>query len=203
MKKKSKVQDPFEAPKKYPDDQFDQVWQVMKETYETERHFNNLETQYRILASQWLLGAFAGIGFVFVSDPILSFDKLWLVVGICIISSAGIFQLWRMDIIIYQRLLHAAFAVGLELEEEFSFLPKIKTRMKDSVPEKNVTHVLFYYYYMSIVFFTLVAIIVCIYLLNQKLAGWILAAGAVVVIGGLIYLHRHMLVNSKENTQNL
>ncbi len=97
-------------------DEFQRVWEVMKETYETERHFNNLETQYRILASQWLLGAFAGIGFIFISDPKLSFDKLWLIVVICIISMVGIFQLWRMDIIIYQRLLHATFEVGIELE---------------------------------------------------------------------------------------
>ncbi len=183
-------------------EEFQRVWEVMKETYETERHFNNLETQYRILASQWLLGAFAGIGFVFVSDPKLSFDKLWLVVAICIISMVGIFQLWRMDIIIYQRLLHATFAVGIELEAEYQFLPPIKTRMKNSVPGKSVTHVLFYYYYISIVFFSLVGSGVSIYLLNSGTLFWIPAIITIAVIGFLTVLHRYMSIKSKENAQN-
>ena len=183
-------------------DEFQRVWEVMKETYETERHFNILETQYRILASQWLLGAFAGIGFVITSDPRLSFDKLWLVAAICIISMVGIFQLWRMDIIIYQKLLHATFAVGIELEAEYSFLPKIKTRMKDSVPGKSVTYVLFYYYYVSIMFFSLVGLGVSIYLLNSKIQPWGLVIIAIAVIGFLVVLRNHMLVKSKENAQN-
>ena len=139
---------------------------------------------------------------MFVSDPKLSFDKLWLVVAICIVSMIGIFQLWRMDIIIYQRLLHATFAVGLEMEKEYEFLPKIKTRMKDSVPKKSVTSVLFYYYYISIVFFSLAGLGATIYLLKEKIMFWQLAFLAAIVFGLLILLHWYMLVKSKENAQN-
>ena len=48
------------------------AWDVLKELGESERHFNNLETEYRKLASIWLLAGFAGIGFVLKSDPDLS-----------------------------------------------------------------------------------------------------------------------------------
>jgi hypothetical protein len=187
--------------KKIDNESFHRVWEVMKETYEEERHFNNLETQYRILASQWLLGAFAAIGFVVVSNPTLSFNKLWLVVAISIISGVGIFQLWRMDIIIYQRLLGAVFNEGIELEKKFDFLPKIKTRMKKSVPKENVTDVLFYYYYISIVFFAVVALGVSIYLLNEKIVTGILIAAPCVLIFLLIWLNNFMRNHSKERNQ--
>jgi hypothetical protein len=180
------------------DPYFQRVWSIMKETYESERHFNNLETQYRILASQWLLGAFAAIGFVFISDLHLPFDKLWLVVAICVISGVGIFQLWRMDIVIYQRLLGAVFNIGLELEEKFKFLPKIKNRMKDSVPNKNVTDVLFYYYYITILFFALVGLAATFYLLKEKITTAILVSALVVSIILLGLLHRYMCKGSKE-----
>lgn len=184
-------------------EEFQRVWEVMKVTYETERHFNDLETQYRILASQWLLGAFAGMGFIIVSDPKLTFDKLWLVVAICVISMVGIFQLWRMDILIYQRLLHASFAVGVEMEAEYSFLPKIKTRMKDLVPGKSASHVLFYYYFISILIFSLVGTGITIYLLMPIKLFWAIVILVFPVIMLLILLHSYMLAKSKENTQNL
>jgi membrane protein YdbS with pleckstrin-like domain len=183
-------------------EEFQRVWEVMKETYKTERHFNELETQYRILASQWLLGAFAGIGFVIVSDPKLSFDKLWLVVAICLISIVGIYQLWRMDIVIYHKLLHATFEVGLELEAEYQFLPKIKTRMKNSVPGKSASNVLFYYYYISIVFFSAVGLGVSVYLLTAKNLYWKPAIITVIVTGLLLLLHRYMRFKSKEKNIN-
>jgi hypothetical protein len=187
--------------KKIDNESFHRVWEVMKETYEEERHFNNLETQYRILASQWLLGAFAAIGFVVVSNPTLSFNKLWLVVAIAVISGVGIFQLWRMDITIYQRLLGAVFNEGIELEKKFDFLPKIKTRMKKSVPKENVTDVLFYYYYISIVFFAVVALGVSIYLLNKEFANWILISVPFVLIFLLGLLHEFMRNASRERNQ--
>jgi hypothetical protein len=180
------------------DSYFQRVWSIMKETYESERHFNNLETQYRILASQWLLGAFAAIGFVFISDLHLPFDKLWLVVAICVISGVGIFQLWRMDIVIYQRLLGAVFNTGLELEEKFKFLPKIKTRMKNAVPNKNVTDVLFYYYYITIIFFALVGLAASYYLLSKRITTTILILALVISIFCLGLLHQFMRKESKE-----
>jgi len=184
---------------KMDDQYFHRVWGIVKETYESERHFNNLETQYRILASQWLLGAFAGIGFVFISKPDLNFDKLWLVVGICVISCVGIFQLWRMDLTIYQRLLGAIFNAGIDLEEKFRFVPDIKHRMKMSVPNRNVTDVLFYYYYISIVLFAFVGMSVTAYLLFARINGVILAIPGLIVVVFLIWLHGFMRSQSRES----
>ncbi len=43
---------------------FEKVWKVAVEIRETERHFNQLQHGYRALASTWLLGTFAGVGFI-------------------------------------------------------------------------------------------------------------------------------------------
>jgi len=180
------------------DKEFNRVWQIMKEMYESERHFNQLETSYRILASQWLLAAFAGIGFVMTSDPNLSFDKLWLVVGICYISGIGIWQLWRMDMLIYHRLLSACFSAGIDLEKEFDFLPKVKNRMLHSVPQKDVTHVLFYFYFFGIATLSLMGFGIFSYLSYDKFEGWTLIMGSVIVAGILCWMFFNMKKKSRE-----
>ena len=179
-------------------DHFNRVFQILHETYESERHFNELEKDYRILASQWLLASFAGMGFIITSDPHLAFDKLWLVVGICVIASIGIGQLWRMDMIVYHRLLSACFKAGVEFENEIGFIPKIKKRMLDSVPEKDVTHVLFYYYFFSIAVLCLTATALIIYLVNDWLALWSELIIIVIVVFGLYKMQSAMRKHSRE-----
>ena len=132
------------------DKDFNRVWEIMKEVSAAERHFNELETKYRILASQWLLASFAGIGFVLTAKTDLPFNNLWVVIGICLVSAVGIFQLWRMDLIVYHQLLHAAFSEGVKLENTFPFLPQIKNQMLHSQKGSDVTKSLVYYYSGSV-----------------------------------------------------
>jgi hypothetical protein len=49
-------------------EEFENVWHFVTEIGLNERHFNQLQSSYRTLASQWLLAAFAGIGFVISSN---------------------------------------------------------------------------------------------------------------------------------------
>ncbi|HLK27344.1 MAG TPA: hypothetical protein VKT28_02095 [Puia sp.] len=132
------------------DKKFNRILELMKEITNMEQHFNDLETKYRILASQWLLASFAAIGFILTKDPALPFNKLWLAMGICSVSSIGIFQIWRMDLMVYQQLLRAAFYEGVKLEKKFSFLPQIKNGMISRVKKGDVTQTLVYYYSVSI-----------------------------------------------------
>lgn len=131
------------------DQHLNRVLEVWKEISVTERHFNDIETQYRILSSQWMLGAFAGIGYILTADK-LELHR-WLIITVIAFSSCvGIFQIWRMDLTIYHKLLHAAFVEGIKLEEKFTFLPPVKTEMFKSVPENDVTPTLLYFYFLSI-----------------------------------------------------
>ena len=106
------------------------VLELFIELGDLERHFNELESRYRSLASTWLLAAFAGIAFV-ISEPIdISFDRLLAITGIGIAGSIGIMLLWNLDLMVYHKLLNAVFIEGLELEEKYKWLPAVRTNMK-------------------------------------------------------------------------
>lgn len=44
-------------------------WDILRELESAERHLNHLETDYRRLASIWLLAGFAGMGFILKGNP--------------------------------------------------------------------------------------------------------------------------------------
>ena len=46
----------------------DQVIQLVNHIGDQEKHFNGLETQYRLLASTWLLASLGAIGFLLKDD---------------------------------------------------------------------------------------------------------------------------------------
>src|ERR1700749_2334662 len=97
---------------------FDRVMRITEQIGNQERHFNNLQSGYRKLASTWLLASFAACGYVLKSDSQIPFDKWYFVFGICTIASGGLAILWMMDLTVYQRLLGAFFGQGVILELE-------------------------------------------------------------------------------------
>jgi hypothetical protein len=105
------------------------AWDVLKELGEAERHFNNLETEYRKLASIWLLAGFAGIGFVLKSDPDLVVPREVAIAGIGLATSVGIFLLWIVDLLVYHRLLDACFTEAQKVEQQHPELPQVRTSM--------------------------------------------------------------------------
>ena len=48
----------------------DEVWRMLLELGVQERHFNELESRYRTLASTWLLATFAALGFIATQDNV-------------------------------------------------------------------------------------------------------------------------------------
>ena len=82
-----------------------------------ERHFDELESKYRALASTWVLATFVGIGFVLTRGELqLPFDRLVAVTAVGVAGSAGIVLLWVMDLLVYHQLLGVVFMQGLALE---------------------------------------------------------------------------------------
>lgn len=107
----------------------DQIWKIYTEIGTIERHFNDLQSKYRVMASTWLLAAFAGIGFVFSRTLNTTIPEELIAAGIATASAIGISLIWILDLLVYHRLLAAAFAEGYELEQQHSWLPCIHTNM--------------------------------------------------------------------------
>ena len=107
----------------------DRVWKMYAEIGTIERHFNDLQSKYRVMASTWLLAAFTGIGFVFSKTLNTHIPEELIAAGIATASAIGISLIWILDLLVYHRLLAAAFAEGYELEQQHSWLPCIHTNM--------------------------------------------------------------------------
>jgi hypothetical protein len=175
---------------------YDRVWGITKELNENIRHYNEHQAKYRSLASQWLLGAFAAMGFVLISNIELDFDKLWLVAVIASVAALGIFQLWRMDIPVFQSIIAAFFTSGILLESKYHFLPDVKLKILKYVKHHSASQSLFYFYYLIISVFILITASVIIYLTSiNKNNGWIITA-SLIVMAFLLLLHRHMKIRS-------
>lgn len=89
------------------------------------RHHGYLQTNYRMMTSTWLLGTFAGIGFLMSSFNTLPFDHLIGVACACIIGIVGIYLLWYADTFIQELLLDINVVEGLILERKYKWLPQI------------------------------------------------------------------------------
>ncbi|MGE5094739.1 MAG: hypothetical protein ACM3SO_06345 [Betaproteobacteria bacterium] len=123
----------------------DFVWTVYEHLASECRHFNNIESTYRTFASTWLLAAFAGMGFVGkeVEDPQ---EMLALVALIAGSAAIGICLLWLMDLLVYHRLLGAAFSKQLALEQRYAWLPRVGHEMWHAVGNVGVLPRIVWFY---------------------------------------------------------
>lgn len=110
----------------------DIIWQMVQEIGQQERHFNNLQARYRGTASTWLLATFGAIGFVSSKTISIGIDPLLMVSLIALMGSTGIWLLWVVDLLVYQRLLDACFVEGLVLERRHRWLPPVRQNMMKS-----------------------------------------------------------------------
>ena len=94
-----------------------------------ERHFNELQSHYRRLASLWLLAVFSASGFVLTTEFQMLIDRNLLLMLIFFSGFVGIMLLWSMDLLVYHRLLDSYFLEGLVLERQHTWLPPIRHNM--------------------------------------------------------------------------
>lgn len=123
---------------------FDKTWKILSEIGTQERHFNSLQSNYRKLASSWLLAVFGGVGFVLSGR--ISTEPALLVSGIGLAGGVGIVLLWIMDLLVYQQLLHACFSAGQKLEQEYEWLPRIRTGMLATQGAKGIRPRMVWFY---------------------------------------------------------
>lgn len=156
---KTPVQPDIKFPAGLGDSDYDYVWKMYTHIREIENQFNSLQSTYRSLASTWLLATFGGTGFVLTETIEWVFDEALIIGFIGVAGSIGIVLLWLIDIMVYQRLLHAAFVTGVKLEERYPWLPPIRHIMMDSQIGGSVRYRVVWYYIAGAVMPLLIALI--------------------------------------------
>jgi len=124
----------------------DKTWEMIKEIGESERHFNQLEHQYRVLASTWLLGVFVAVGFLLTSEFEFFIPTEFLIAIVAFFGAVGITLLWHLDLIVYHQLLASYFHAGLKLENDTCWLPKIRNDMLTRLGDKGAAPLIAWFY---------------------------------------------------------
>jgi hypothetical protein len=106
----------------------EQIVSLYTEFGNYERHFNQIQSGYRAIASQWLLAAFAGMGYILTQDHLGGYSSEFLAALLSFLASIGLLLLWNLDVNVYHRLLVATFEAGLVFEQQHG-LPDIRIRM--------------------------------------------------------------------------
>jgi hypothetical protein len=129
------------------------VVSIFSEISKAEHHFNDLQARYRVMASTWLLGTFAGMGYILAGN--INFEKLPLpkdfqsteifIIGIALASAAGVYLLWTLDLMVYHRLLDAWFIEGWLFERQHSWLPPVRTTMFEFCGKGILNRVIAFY----------------------------------------------------------
>jgi hypothetical protein len=70
-----------------------------------ERHFNEMQSRYRALASTWLLATFVGGGFILSQKTFeVPLSRDLAVATLALFGAFGIGLLWNLDLMVYHRL---------------------------------------------------------------------------------------------------
>lgn len=94
------------------------------------KHFDLLQTYYRLLSSTILLASFLAIGFLFSSQAkSIPIDRTLSVLLITFISSSLMISLWHLDLIFFERLMVSNFAEAFRLELNNEWLPKVHSNI--------------------------------------------------------------------------
>lgn len=122
-------------PKPTNEAEFQYVWAMIQELGLMERHFNEMESRYRALASTWLLATFAGMGYVAVHGQLGIDVDHWLIIAMIASAGAlGIALIWNLDLLVYHQLLDVNFEEAERLEDRYQWLPRTRSRMMQVMP---------------------------------------------------------------------
>jgi hypothetical protein len=94
------------------------------------KHFDTLQTFYRIMTSTILLATFVAIGFILSAEnKNLSINNFLVVIFVCAVGWMAILSLWHLDLIFCERLYASSFIEALKLEKQNEWLPKVHHSM--------------------------------------------------------------------------
>jgi hypothetical protein len=105
----------------------DSLVKLYLEIGQAERHYNTIQSNYRLLASTWTLACLAGIGFVLTSQQFnIPLERQFICLGIALSGALSILILWLLDIHVYQQLLSMFYNEGRVMERVVPWLPQVR-----------------------------------------------------------------------------
>jgi lysylphosphatidylglycerol synthetase-like protein (DUF2156 family) len=180
------------------------VLDMYKHLAEQSQHFNGIESTYRTLASTWLLASFGGMGFILKDLDQYKGQQALFIAAVAVAAAVGIVLLWLMDLMVYHRLLAAAFAEQLQMETRHAWLPQVARGMMAAHGGKGVTPKVVWFYLLT--FLVLVGIAVAA-LAHHALsptpsASWASMGSLGVLVTGLaVALRMYQSAHAKNNEQ--
>ncbi len=163
-----------------------------------EQHFNSLESEYRKLASTWLLAALGACGFILTTrSEKLLFDPWLLVSIICLLGSIGILVLYMLDLRVYHQLLAAFFNSGLQIETENpDWVPPVRIRMMKT-HDKGITKRVLYFYFTLTCSLAIIGAVSVWFIEQISETVWplLLSISTVVVLGMLYWTMKNTAIN--------
>jgi hypothetical protein len=178
-------------------DNVDAVLRVIGLITTQEMHFNKLCADFKKMASTWLLATFGGIGFLISSDIDIGIDIYFLIGAVATAGATGIYLLWVVDLLVYQRLLSSAFTWRGRIEAENPWLPQIFDTMVNRIFAKSVGFNLSWFYMLGVLVPAGIALVCFTYATINTLGfPWLVIAVAVFMSLGLCALLRRMHIAS-------
>jgi hypothetical protein len=130
---------------------FQHVWAMMLELGEQQRHFNKLQTQYRTLASTWLLATIAAVGLIYSEKFNITFSYPFIVVPLCVAAATGVILLWILDILVYHEILVVSFDEAMRLETKYRWLTQVHNTYLQTQGKSRAVRVRASYFYVGAV----------------------------------------------------
>lgn len=94
------------------------------------KHFGNIQTYYRMLASKVLLGVFVVFSCIFSFElSSKALNPYWIAFVTCILGAVIITIIGYIDLVFQERSLIANFREAYDLEQQFRWLPPIHQNM--------------------------------------------------------------------------
>lgn len=122
-----------------------------------ETHFNELQQKTRAIASTWILAGFGAIAyFIKANAPVFEYFSSYTMINlVSLMVVVGLFVLWILDQLVYQRLLNANFVAGLYEEYVNNKVAPIRTMMVIGSEYKGMARLYNLFYFIPMLTFTL------------------------------------------------
>ena len=161
------------------------------------KHFDNLQTYFRILSSTILLGSIAALGFLFsIENFQITLQRIFSSFIILLIGISTLFSLWHIDLKFYERLLVSNFAEAFRLENENDWLPKVHHNMLFGVSKKDHPSNVAYYYSGCILTLTLTGglMISCDFYFHHN---FLVFAIATLILTAIVMIIFHVIIKKR------
>ncbi len=121
-----------------------------------EDHYNNLQNKYKGLTVTWVIATFIAIGYLLSGyEKGLSVSTLLIITFLSILAATGVFLLWYLDVMVYDKLIRSIYHETCRLEQEHEILGKTHL-LGLRFLGKETAHIVYHgYFYIFFILFLL------------------------------------------------